>query len=117
MFSILAHAQEAAAGAPKPSALEQFMPFIFIFIIFYFFLIRPQQRKAKTHQEFVSGLKKGDSVLTTGGILGTIEGLTEQFVTLEIAQDVRIRILRSQVASPQGQKEEVVSVSAKKVKR
>ena len=99
MFSMTAFAQ-AAAGAPKPSMVEQFMPFIFIFIIFYFFLIRPQQRKAKTHQDFVTGLKKGDSVLTTGGILGTIEGLTDQFATLLVSDGVKLRVLRAQIASP-----------------
>ncbi len=99
MFILDAVAQ-AAAGAPKPSMLEQFMPFIFIFVIFYFFLIRPQQRKAKTHQDFVTNLKRGDSVLTTGGILGTIEGLTEQFVTLQVSTGVKLRVLRAQIASP-----------------
>ena len=98
MFSLPAFAQ-AAAGAPKPSMIEQFMPFIFIFVIFYFFLIRPQQRKARMHQDFITNLKRGDSVLTTGGILGTIEGLTEQFVTLQVSSGVKLKVLRAQVAS------------------
>lgn len=86
---------------PKgPGAFEQLIPFVFIFVIFYFLLIRPQQKRAKTHQDFLSKLKRGDSVLTSGGILGTIEGLTDQFATLEIANGVRIRIVRAQIASP-----------------
>lgn len=97
MFSSIVWAQAAAPAAP--GLLEQFMPFILIFVIFYFLLIRPQQRRAKTHQDLLKSLKRGDQVLTSGGILGTIEGLTDEFVTLEVADGVSIRILRSQIAS------------------
>jgi preprotein translocase subunit YajC len=62
-------------------------------------LIRPQQRRTQTHKGFVEKLKRGDSVLTSGGILGTIEGLTEQFVILQIADGVKVRILKNQIAS------------------
>lgn len=96
LMPAVALAQEAAAG---PNIIEQLMPFVFIFIIFYFLLIRPQQKRQKQHQEFLVALKKGDSVLTSAGMLGTIEGLTEKFVTLEIAQGTRVRILRTQIAS------------------
>lgn len=96
LFSSIAFAQDAAPG---PSAFEQWMPLIFVFVIFYFLIIRPQQKRAKTHQNFVANLKRGDSVLTSSGILGTIEGLTEQYVTLEIAEGVRVRILKSAIAS------------------
>lgn len=99
MWSTIAWAQEAAQTATKPSMIESLMPFAFVLVIFYFLLIRPQQKRAKTHQDFLSGLKRGDSVLTSGGILGTIEGLTDQFVTLEVADGVRIRVLKAQVAS------------------
>lgn len=99
LFSTIAYAQAQAAEVAKPSIIEQFMPFIFIFVIFWFFIIRPQQKRAKTHQNFLSEMKKGDSVLTSSGILGTIEGLTDKFITLEIADGVRVRMLRSQVAS------------------
>lgn len=88
-----------AAAQPKPSLLEQFFPFILIFLVFFFLVIRPAQRRQKTHATFTSSMKRGDSVLTSGGILGTIEGITDQFVTLEIADGVKIRILRSQIAS------------------
>lgn len=98
MFSTLAWAQ--AAPAAGPTFLEQMMPFVFVFIIFYFLLIRPQAKKQKTQLAFMDSLKRGDSVLTSGGILGTIEGITEQFVTLEVANGVRIRILKNQIASP-----------------
>lgn len=102
---VLAQSAESGPGA-KPGLFEQLMPFIFIFVIFYFLLIRPQQRRNREHQGFLEKLKKGDNVLTSGGILGTIEGLTEKFVTLEISEGVRVRILKSQIASPvdEGQK-------------
>lgn len=96
MFSAVAWAQTAAA---KPSMIEQLMPMIVILVVFFFFMIRPQQKKAKQQQEMLAALKKGDSVLTSGGIIGTIEGLTEQVVILQIADGVKIRILRSQVAA------------------
>jgi preprotein translocase subunit YajC len=94
----LAWAQAPAAG-PAPSPLVQLVPFIAIFAIMYFLMIRPQMKRQKAHQEFLSKIKRGDEVLTSGGILGRIEGLTDMYVTLEIAPDVRIKILRSQVAS------------------
>lgn len=95
LFPALAWAQEKA----QPSMLEQFFPFILIFLVFFFLVIRPSQKRQKTHQDFLSKMKRGDSVLTSGGILGTIEGITDQFVILEIAEGTKIRILRSQIAS------------------
>lgn len=99
MFSFSAWAQQAAGG-PTPSFLEQMMPFIFIFLIFFFLIIRPQQRRQKKQQEFLSSMKRGDSILTSSGIFGTIEGLTDKFVTLEVADGVRLRILKSQISGP-----------------
>lgn len=103
LFGLLgstAHAQTAAASA-APSAFEMFVPFIFIFVIFYFLIIRPQARKQKDHLKFVAEIKRGDEVITASGILGRVEGLTEQFVTLEIADGVRVKMLRSQIATSQ----------------
>jgi len=97
-FSSLAFAADAVPSTP--SILEQLMPFAFIFMIFYFLIIRPQQRRGKTQKDFLTGLKRGDSVLTSGGMLGTIEGLTEKFVTLEVCDGVRVRILKAQISSP-----------------
>jgi len=97
-----AFAQEAggaASPAGGPPALLQFAPMIFMVVVLYFLMIRPQSQKAKTHKEFLSTLKRGDQVVTSGGILGSVEGLTDQFITLEIASGVRIKILRSQIAS------------------
>lgn len=96
MWSV-AYAQ--AGAVPQPGIFEQvIMPFGFVFLIFYFLIIRPQSKRQKKHQDFVGGLKRGDSVLTSSGILGTVEGITEQFVTLEIAEGVRIKMLKAQVS-------------------
>lgn len=89
----------AGTPPPQPTALEQFFPFILLGLFFYFILIRPQQRKAKSHNQFLSNLKRGDEVLTASGIFGSIEGLTDQFVILEVAENVRIRVMKSQIAS------------------
>lgn len=86
------------ATPQQPGMLEALFPFVIMFVILYFVLLRPQMRKQKEHQSFVTALKRGDEIITQTGILGRIEGLTEQFVTLEIADGVRIKMLRSQVA-------------------
>lgn len=95
-----AHAQTAAPGG-QPSAFEMFVPFIFIFVIFYFLIIRPQSKRQKEHQKFLNEIKRGDEIVTSSGILGRVEGLTEQFVTVEIAEGVKVKMLRSQIATSQ----------------
>lgn len=92
-------AQEQAA-AEGPGFLIQAVPFIAMFAIFYFLMMRPQIKKQQTQQEFLKALKKGDRVLTSSGIFGTIEGLTEKYVKLEIADDVSIRVLKTHVSQP-----------------
>lgn len=110
-----AEAQDSgAAAAHSPSFMDQ-LPFIFaIFAIIYFLIIRPNSKRQETHKKFVEGMKRGDQVLTSGGILGTIEGLTEQFVTLQIADGVRIRILKTQIASGVADETETASGRSKK---
>ena len=71
---------------------------VLMFVIFYFLLIRPQQKKAKAHKQMLSALKKGDKVVTTGGIYGRITGMDEQTLTVEIAPQVRIKVGRGNVA-------------------
>jgi len=90
----VAYAADAAAGAGGPGGLMSFLPLVLIFVVFYFLLIRPQQKKAKEHQEFIANLKKGDEVLTSGGLQGKITGLTDRVATLEIAENVRVKIAR-----------------------
>ena len=88
-------------NAAQPSAWEMLLPFVFIFVIFYFLIIRPQGKRMKEHDKFLTELKRGDSVITASGILGTIDGLTDQVVTLEIANGVKIKMLKKQVAGAQ----------------
>lgn len=83
----------------QPSMLEMLFPFVVVFVVIYFFMIRPQSKRMKEHEGFLKDLKRGDQVVTSSGIIGTVDGLTEQFVTLEIASGVKVRMLRKQVTS------------------
>ncbi len=77
-------------------AIGQFIPLILIFVIFYFFLIRPQQRKAKEHKKMVEELKRGDKIVTTGGILGTVERIIDnEKIEVKISDNVVVEILRT----------------------
>jgi preprotein translocase subunit YajC len=95
MFAIALAANPGAA--PQGGGLMSLLPLILIFVILYFLLIRPQQKKAKAHQQFVADLKKGDKVITSGGLYGRITGLTDKYITLEIAEQVRVKVVRSHV--------------------
>jgi preprotein translocase subunit YajC len=76
-----------------------FIPLILMFAIFYFLLIRPQQKKAKQHREMLSALKKGDRVVSSGGLHGIITGLTDDIATIEIAPKVRVKVSRGSIAA------------------
>ena len=78
------------------SGFAQFIPLILIFVIFYFFLIRPQQKKVKEHKIMVENLKRGDKVVTSGGIVGTVERIMENDkAEIEISEDVKVEIVKS----------------------
>jgi preprotein translocase subunit YajC len=78
------------------AGIGQFIPLILIFVIFYFFLIRPQQKKVKEHKLMVEGLKRGDKIITTGGIVGTIERIIDnEKVEVNISENVNVEIVRS----------------------
>jgi preprotein translocase subunit YajC len=97
----LAHAQGgAAAGGPGP--IVSMMPIVLMFVILYFLLIRPQQKRAREHDTMVQNLKRNDEIVTTGGIHGRIQAITDKVLTVEIAPNVRIRLDRNQVASVGG---------------
>ena len=82
------------------SALIQFLPLVLIFVVFYFLLIRPQQRKAKDHKAMLDALRRGDRVVTGGGIIGTVARVENpEEVTVDIADGVRVRVLRSTISS------------------
>lgn len=93
----IAYAQ-AAPGVGGPGPLVTILPFILIFVIMYFMVIRPQQKKAKEHQEMLSKLKRNDEVMTSGGIYGKVIDLKETVVTLEVAPNVRVRVHRPQIS-------------------
>ena len=86
-------------GAAPPVA--QMVPFLLIFVIFYFVLIRPQQKRVREHNQFVSSLKKGDEVITESGLFGTVVGLDESSVVLKVADNVKVKYLRSKVSGRQ----------------
>ena len=92
-------------------AFGTFLPLILIFVVFYFLLIRPQQRKVKQHKEMLSNLKRGDKIVTSGGIIGTINKVADnRELTLEVAENVEIKIASGMVADlyamPEVQKKE-----------
>jgi preprotein translocase subunit YajC len=85
-------------GACAGQQGNMLMPMMMIFVVFYFMLIRPQQKKQKDQQDWLKALQKGDDVVTTGGLIGRITGLTENTVTLEVQEKVRLKVLRSHIA-------------------
>jgi preprotein translocase subunit YajC len=97
MFTQLAYAMAPQEGGGA-QGFTAFVPLILIFVIFYFLLLRPQQKKAKDHRNFLDSLKTGDVVVTSGGIHGRITGVEDTVVTLEIADKVRVRVSKNQVA-------------------
>jgi preprotein translocase subunit YajC len=94
----IAYAQ-AGPGAPGPGPLMTLFPFILIFIIMYFLIIRPQQKKSKDHREMLGRLKRNDEVMTSGGIYGKVVALADEVVTLEVAPNVRIRVHRPHIST------------------
>ncbi|MBW1716214.1 MAG: preprotein translocase subunit YajC [Deltaproteobacteria bacterium] len=87
-----------AGGAGGGGGLGAFLPLIIIFAIFYFLLIRPQQRKAKQHKQLLADLRKGDRVVSSGGLHGLITGISDDLLTVEISPKVRVKISRSSIA-------------------
>ena len=90
-------AAQAAAPAAQGNALMQMAPLVLIFIVFYFLLIRPQAKRAKEHKALIASLSAGDEVVTGGGILGKVTEVSEQFLVVEVADGVRVKIQRHTV--------------------
>lgn len=99
MFISPAYAQDAAGGAT--AMVMQLAPLILIFVVFYFLLIRPQQKRAKEHRTMLAGLKRNDRIITAGGILGTVTKVKDgsEEVEVEIAPNVRITVVRSTIST------------------
>ena len=94
-----------AGGGGQGGGLGTFVPLILMFAIFYFLLIRPQQKKAKQHKAMLSAIKKGDRVVSSGGLHGVITGITDDVVTMEIAPKVRVKVSRGSIAGVLGRAE------------
>jgi preprotein translocase subunit YajC len=88
-----------AAGAPQPNVFVQMLPLVLIFVVFYFLLIRPQAKRAKEHKAMVAALGVGDEVVTAGGILGKVTETADNFLTIEIANGVQVKVQRHTVTS------------------
>jgi preprotein translocase subunit YajC len=91
---------QAAGGAPAGFDFISLMPLVLIFVVFYFLLIRPQQKKMKTHRDMIGAIKRGDRVLTGGGVIGTVIKVedSDDVVLVEIAKDIRVRVVRSTIS-------------------
>jgi preprotein translocase subunit YajC len=88
-----------ATPGQEPPAWMQLVPLIAMVAVFYVLILRPQQKREKLRQGFISALKRGDEVVTTSGILGRVEGMTDQVITLEVADGVRVKVLRTAIVS------------------
>jgi preprotein translocase subunit YajC len=92
---------DALAQTPSVSTggdLMAFLPMVLIFVVFYFLLIRPQQKKAKEHRTMLGALQKGDEVVTAGGVVGRVSKLSDQYATLEVAPSVEMNVQRSAIS-------------------
>jgi preprotein translocase subunit YajC len=97
MFISPAFAQGAAAGA-EGNFLLNIMPFLLIFVIMYFLVIRPQQKRLKSHREMVGGVRRGDTIVTSGGLIGKITKVVDETeVEVQIADNVRVRVARAMI--------------------
>jgi preprotein translocase subunit YajC len=94
------------SGGSGAGGYAGMIPLVLMFVIFYFLLIRPQQKKAKQHRELLANLKKGDSVITSGGIYGRIAEINENFIVLEVADKVRVKVARGFVSGLAGTAQE-----------
>ena len=111
MFVTPAYAQ--AAGAPSAGAsIASFLPLILIFVIMYFLMIRPQQKRMKEHRAMVEAIKKGDEVVTQGGLIGKVTAVRENELEVEIAPGVRTRVVRSSVTGLAGRADVVPANNA-----
>lgn len=97
MSLFISDAMAQTAGAQAGPSLTGILPMVILFVIFYFLLIRPQQKRQKEHKEMVVALNKGDEVVTMGGLLGKIKDLDENFVTIEVSKGTNVKIQRNSI--------------------
>ena len=115
-MSLLVHPILFAADLGAGGALTQLLPFVLIFGIFYFLLIRPQQAQRRKLQEMLANLKTGDRVVTSGGIYGTIAGFKDNVVQLQVASQLKLDVARSAITGLQPEEEELKREAAAKAK-
>jgi preprotein translocase subunit YajC len=106
-MNFLAYALGGGGAGGSGGGIGAFAPLILMFAIFYFLLIRPQQKKAKAHKALLSSIRKGDKIVSSGGLHGMVTGLTEEIVTMEIAPKVRVKVSRASVAGVMRKEEPV----------
>tara|TARA_Y100001936_G_C16052987_1_gene659092 strand:- start:276 stop:704 length:429 start_codon:yes stop_codon:yes gene_type:complete len=112
MFVSPAWAQ--GAGGSGLGGMEQLLPLVLIFVVFYFLLIRPQQKKAKVHREMLGNLRRGDRIVTNGGLMGTITRVpNETELIIEVADGVKVRVLRGMIAESLSKSEPAPAKSKK----
>lgn len=99
MDFLISNAYAQAAGDVAANPLVSFAPLVILFGIFYFMLIRPQMKRSKEQRTMVAALAKGDEVITTGGLLGRIEELSESFITLEVAPNMKLKLQKGAVTT------------------
>jgi len=92
-------AEGTAAVQQQPNMLEALFPFIILFVVFYFLLIRPQQKRAKEHKAMAEGLQKGEEVITNGGLLGKVTSVDDEYARVELSEGVEVMVQRQAVAS------------------
>ena len=115
IFTILLLAQQSAAPAqPQPDLLSTLLPFLFMGVVFYFILIRPQQKKQKQHQQLLANLKTGDKVVTSSGIHGLIANVKETTFLLKVADNVKIEIDKGAISGVEKQSEAKATVTEAK---
>ena len=97
-MEFISNAYAQTGGAGPAGGFVSLLPMILIFVLFYFLLIRPQQKRAKQHKEMVAALKEGDEVVTAGGFFGTVVSVDETVATVEIADNTIVKVQRSSIA-------------------
>ena len=93
-----AYAQAAGQAPAAPSLFVQILPFVAIFAIFYFLMIRPQQKRLKQHREMVAGVKRGDTIVTSGGLIGKVVRVSDDELLVELGENVRVKVVRSTIS-------------------
>jgi len=114
MFTLIQQANATEVAAPgQPGPVSGLFPIILIFMIFYFFVIRPQHKKIKEHQNMVKAIKKGDVIVTSGGIYGKVQKVNDETLEVEIAKSVVIQVAKATVSNVSDKKFSAIGADAK----